>query len=88
MAIGAGVPSSPRVSMATDPTDDVVFVKSDTQGYEAEVLAGLAEAATRVAGLTGIWVGSDKLAAIGVRLSTGWITSPVPPKIMSSSAPP
>jgi lipoate-protein ligase B len=31
--------------------------------------------ARRVAGLTGIWVGSAKLAAIGVRLSTGWITS-------------
>jgi lipoyl(octanoyl) transferase len=31
--------------------------------------------AGRVAGLTGIWVGSAKLAAIGVRLSTGWITS-------------
>ena len=29
----------------------------------------------RVPGLTGIWVGRDKLAAIGVRLSTGWVTS-------------
>jgi len=31
--------------------------------------------AGRVEGLTGIWVGEEKLAAIGVRLSTGWITS-------------
>jgi len=31
--------------------------------------------ARRVPGLTGIWVGEEKLAAIGVRLSTGWITS-------------
>jgi len=31
--------------------------------------------AERVAGLTGIWVGREKLAAIGVRLSSGWITS-------------
>ena len=31
--------------------------------------------AGRVEGLTGIWVGDEKLAAIGVRLSTGWITS-------------
>jgi len=31
--------------------------------------------AGRVAGLTGVWVGRDKLAAIGVRLATGWITS-------------
>lgn len=31
--------------------------------------------ADRVEGLTGIWVGNEKLGAIGVRLSTGWITS-------------
>ncbi len=31
--------------------------------------------AGRVDGLTGIWVGDCKLAAIGVRLSSGWITS-------------
>lgn len=31
--------------------DDVVFVKSDTQGYEAAVLDGLGDAATRVTGL-------------------------------------
>ena len=31
--------------------------------------------AERISGLTGIWVGNRKLAAIGVRLSTGWITS-------------
>lgn len=32
-------------------------------------------AAGRVKGLTGIWVGDEKLAAIGVRLNSGWITS-------------
>ncbi len=31
--------------------DDVVFVKSDTQGYELAVLDGLADAAERIAGL-------------------------------------
>jgi lipoyl(octanoyl) transferase len=30
--------------------------------------------ATRVAGLTGVWVGSEKLAAIGVRIAR-WVTS-------------
>jgi lipoyl(octanoyl) transferase len=32
-------------------------------------------AASREPGLTGVWVGREKLAAIGVRLNTGWITS-------------
>jgi len=31
--------------------------------------------ASRINGLTGIWVGDAKLAAIGVRIGTGWITS-------------
>jgi lipoyl(octanoyl) transferase len=31
--------------------------------------------ASRLPGLTGVWVGERKLAAIGVRLSSGWITS-------------
>jgi lipoyl(octanoyl) transferase len=31
--------------------------------------------ASRIEGLTGIWVGNEKLAAIGVRLNSGWITS-------------
>jgi lipoyl(octanoyl) transferase len=32
-------------------------------------------AAGRKAGLTGVWVGDRKVAAIGVRVSSGWITS-------------
>ena len=31
--------------------------------------------ASRVSGLTGVWVGGAKLAAIGVRIGTGWVTS-------------
>ena len=31
--------------------------------------------AGRIEGLTGIWVGQEKIAAVGVRLGTGWITS-------------
>lgn len=39
------------------------------------VLAELGLAAGRKEGLTGVWVGDRKLAAIGVRVSSGWITS-------------
>jgi lipoyl(octanoyl) transferase len=38
-------------------------------------LADLGLLAGRVEGLTGVWVGERKLAAIGVRVSSGWITS-------------
>jgi lipoyl(octanoyl) transferase len=31
--------------------------------------------AVRIAGLTGVWVNGAKLAAIGVRIGTGWVTS-------------
>ncbi len=30
---------------------------------------------SREAGLTGVWVGRRKIAALGVRVSTGWVTS-------------
>jgi lipoyl(octanoyl) transferase len=32
-------------------------------------------ACDRRAGLTGVWLGEEKIAAIGVRVSSGWITS-------------
>lgn len=35
--------------------------------------ADFAIEAGRIAGLTGVWVGERKLAALGVRVSTGWI---------------
>jgi lipoyl(octanoyl) transferase len=37
--------------------------------------AAFGVAASRVPGWTGVWVGDAKLAAIGVRIGTGWITS-------------
>ncbi|HXV77385.1 MAG TPA: lipoyl(octanoyl) transferase LipB [Candidatus Polarisedimenticolaceae bacterium] len=40
-----------------------------------DAVAELGVTGRRVEGLTGVWVGERKLAAIGVRLSTGWITS-------------
>ena len=54
----------------------------DAHAYLRRLEQGLIDFAThyrivadRQPGLTGIWVGQEKLAAIGVRLSTGWITS-------------
>lgn len=39
------------------------------------VLAGFGLEGRRREGMTGVWVGERKLAAIGVRVSSGWITS-------------
>ena len=38
-------------------------------------LRDLDVSAHRVPGLTGVWVANEKIAAIGVRVSSGWITS-------------
>src|SRR5688572_18149390 len=38
-------------------------------------LASFAVRASRKPGLTGVWVDDEKIAAIGVRVSSGWITS-------------
>jgi len=38
-------------------------------------LADLGIPAGRKAGMTGVWVAGEKVAAIGVRVSSGWITS-------------
>ena len=45
---------------------------------EAALIAALAEfglSCTRKEGLTGVWIDGNKIAAIGVRVSSGWITS-------------
>jgi lipoyl(octanoyl) transferase len=39
------------------------------------LLASYGIGAGRKAGLTGVWAGDEKVAAIGVRVSSGWITS-------------
>ena len=47
----------------------------DLEQVLIEALAEFSIAADRRAGLTGAWVGDEKVAAIGVRVSSGWITS-------------
>jgi lipoyl(octanoyl) transferase len=47
----------------------------DLEGALIDALAELGVQATRAEGLTGVWTPSGKIAAIGVRVSSGWITS-------------
>ena len=53
---------------------DVHRYVRDVEQALIDAVATFGISAARVDGLTGIWVGSDKLAAIGVRISR-WITS-------------
>ncbi len=64
----------PIVALPAHKRDLHVYLRDLEQG----LLGAVAEygiAAERAPGLTGIWAGNRKLAAIGVRVSTGWITS-------------
>ena len=47
----------------------------DLEGALIEALSRFGVAAERRPGLTGVWTGRAKIAAIGVRVSSGWITS-------------
>ena len=47
----------------------------DLEDVLVRALAALGVAAHRVPGLTGVWTPRGKIAAIGVRVSSGWITS-------------
>ena len=53
---------------------DVHRYMRDLEEVLIRALSDLGVTAGRVAGLTGIWVGREKIAAIGVRISR-WITS-------------
>ena len=63
----------PIVNLKPDRMDVHRYVR-DLEDVLIRVAADFGIAATRVPGLTGAWVGQEKLAAIGVRLSR-WITS-------------
>ena len=47
----------------------------DLEEVLIRAVGALGVVAGRVPGLTGVWTGGGKLAAIGVRVSSGWITS-------------
>ncbi|MBW3552495.1 MAG: lipoyl(octanoyl) transferase LipB [Gemmatimonadetes bacterium] len=64
----------PILDLKPDRKDLHAYVRDLEEG----LIRGMAELgieAGRKAGLTGVWVGEEKLAAIGVRVSSGWITS-------------
>jgi lipoyl(octanoyl) transferase len=64
----------PIVALEGDRRDAHGYLRAIEQAL-IEAVAEFGVIAGRVDGLTGVWVGNDKLAAILVRLSTGWITS-------------
>jgi len=63
----------PIVDLAPDRRDVHRYVR-DIEESLIRAAADYGVAATRVQGLTGVWVGDEKLAAIGVRISR-WVTS-------------
>jgi lipoyl(octanoyl) transferase len=64
----------PILDLKPDRKDVHRYVR-DLEEALIRALAGLHVTATRVPGLTGVWVDGAKVAAIGVRVSSGWITS-------------
>ncbi|MDR1989232.1 MAG: lipoyl(octanoyl) transferase LipB [Acidobacteriaceae bacterium] len=63
----------PIVNLKPDRCDVHRYVR-DLEEVIIRTAAEFGVTATRVAGLTGVWVGQEKLAAIGVRISR-WVTS-------------
>ena len=63
----------PIVLLKPDRCDVHRYVR-DLEEVLIRAVAEFGVRATRIPGLTGVWVGNDKLAAIGVRLSR-WVTS-------------
>jgi lipoyl(octanoyl) transferase len=64
----------PILDLKPDRKDVHRYIR-DLEEALIRALASFDVFATRHAGLTGVWVGDDKIAAIGVRVSSGWITS-------------
>ena len=64
----------PILDLKPDRRDLHRYVR-DLEGALIRMLASYGLEAERKDGLTGVWVGNEKVAAIGVRVSSGWITS-------------
>lgn len=62
----------PIINLAPDRCDVHRYVR-DLEEVMIRTAKDFGISATRIAGLTGVWVGNEKLAAIGVRISR-WIT--------------
>src|SRR5512144_3265716 len=64
----------PIVALGAARRDAHRFLRDLEEGLIATA-DSLGVPAGREPGLTGVWVGGAKLAAIGVRIGTGWVTS-------------
>lgn len=64
----------PILDLKPDRCDLHRYVR-DIEEVLMRALADVGVHATRVNGATGVWVDDRKIAAIGVRVSSGWITS-------------
>ena len=64
----------PILDLKPDRCDLHRYVR-DIEEVLIRTLADYDVRAQRISGLTGVWVNDEKIAAIGVRVSSGWITS-------------
>ncbi len=64
----------PIFDLKPDRCDLHQYVR-DIEEALIRALAQLGLSCGRKTGLTGVWLGDEKIAAIGVRVSSGWITS-------------
>jgi lipoyl(octanoyl) transferase len=64
----------PILDLKPDRKDLHRYIR-DLEAALIRTLAAFDIEAGRLEGLTGVWVGAEKVAAIGVRVSSGWITS-------------
>jgi lipoyl(octanoyl) transferase len=64
----------PILDLRPDRKDVHRYIR-DLEGALILTLEAFRIPAARRGGLTGVWVGDAKIAAIGVRVSSGWITS-------------